>query len=342
MNRALVDGKTHVVGIDIGGTKCAVLLGRPAQGRPTILSRVAVPTPPGGDPRALLARRAELADRLLAEAGLSRRDVGAVGVSCGGPLDERAGVVLSPPNLPGWEGVPVVDDLQRRLGIRTRLANDANAGALAEWWWGAGSGADTMIFLTFGTGLGAGLIVGGRLHAGPRGLAGEVGHIRIAQRGPLAYGKRGSWEGVTSGNGLRLLAVDRIRRRWAAGGSVSFCRDQVDLAALDVIALARAARAGDPLALGVFATGGRYLGRGIAILADVLDPDLVVVGGIYPRCLDLLQSVTLREFAAESLDWPEGGCRIVPSALGEAIGDYSALAVALMALDEESPTAPPP
>jgi glucokinase len=239
--------------------------------------------------------------------------------------------VLGPPNLPGWDRVPVVEHFERALGIPARLGNDANAGALAEWWWGAGRGSSTMVFLTFGTGLGAGLIIDGRLHRGAHGLAGEVGHIRIAADGPSAYGKAGSWEGYSSGSGLRCLAFEAVQREWAAGRTVPFCPDEAALETLDALVLARAARDGDALAKSILATSGQRLGQGVAVLADVLDPEVIVVGGIYGRCLDLLEGDTIAAFEAEMRGAAARACRIVPAELGEAIGDYSALAIALAA-----------
>ena len=319
----------HLLGIDIGGTKSAVVLGRRVGEDVQIVRRIAQPTRPDADPLAALGELAALAQRLLVEAGFGAGDIARLGVSCGGPLDDVDGVVLGPPNLPGWDRVPVVDFLEERLGIETRLSNDANAGAIAEWRWGAGRGTATMAFLTFGTGLGAGLIINGRVHRGWRGLAGEVGHIRVASGGPLAYGKAGSWEGYSSGNGIRLLAIARVREEWAAGRHVAFCPDEAALAELDVPALAQAARRGDAVAAGVFRTSGEFLGQGIAILADIIDPEVVVAGGIYRRCIDLLEGPTLAAFEREALAGARGRVRIVPAELGEAIGDWSALAVAM-------------
>ncbi len=326
----------HLLGVDIGGTKSAVVLGRRTGADVEVLRRVAQPTRPDVDPLLALGELATIGEDLLAEAGIAARDVARLGVCCGGPLDDVNGIVLGPPNLPGWDHVPVVDFFQGRLGIETRLSNDANAGAIAEWRWGAARGTDTMAFLTFGTGLGAGLIIGGRLHYGWRRLAGEVGHVRVAASGPVAYGKAGSWEGFSSGSGIRRLAEERIRAAWTEGRHVAFCPDEAALAALDVPRLARAAREGDPVAAGAFRTSGEYLGQGIAILADIIDPEVVVVGGIYGRCIDLLAGPAHEAFEAESLAGAAGRARIVPAGLGEAIGDWSALAVALAELPSRS------
>jgi glucokinase len=326
----------HLLGVDIGGTKSAVVLGRRVGADVEVVRRVAQPTRPDVDPLVALGGLAAIGEQLLAEAGISARDVARLGVCCGGPLDDVNGIVLGPPNLPGWDHVPVVDYLHERLGIETRLSNDANAGAIAEWRWGAARGTATMAFLTFGTGLGAGLIIDGRLHRGWRGLAGEVGHVRVATSGPVAYGKAGSWEGFSSGTGIRRLAEERIRHAWAEGRPVAFCPDEAALATLDVPMLAQAARRGDPVAAGAFRTSGASLGQGIAILADIIDPEVVVVGGIYGRCLDLLAGPAREAFEAESLAGAVGRARIVPAGLGEAIGDWSALAVALAALPDRS------
>ena len=329
MSRPARASSAHLVGVDIGGTKCAVVLGERVEDQVRVARRVVIPTERGGDPLVMLESLEDAARRELDEAGLAPGDVERVGICCGGPLSEADGLVLGPPNLPGWGRVPVVEHFERALGIPARLGNDANAGALAEWWWGAGRGTSTMAFLTFGTGLGAGLIIDGRLHRGAHGLAGEVGHVRVAVDGPVVYGKAGSWEGYSSGNGLRHLAIERVRQEWAAGRTVGFCADQTALEGLDAVVLARAARDGDALALSIFATSGRHLGQGIAVLADVIDPEVVVVGGIYGRCLDLLEAATMAAFEAEMQGGAARSCQILPAELREAIGDYSALAVAL-------------
>ena len=165
------------IGIDIGGTKCAVVLGDEKQ----IVKKIRFDT----------TSRDETIDNIInAVDSMGKAD--AIGISCGGPLDSKRGIIMSPPNLPEWDDVHIVDMLTERFGIPAYLCNDANACALAEWKYGAGRGTENMVFLTFGTGLGAGLILGGRLYEGTSGMAGEVGHVRLSQFGPVGYGKMGS------------------------------------------------------------------------------------------------------------------------------------------------------
>ena len=158
------------IGYDIGGTKCAVSLGRVEGERMEILDKTQFPTQ--GAPEDVLSQMADCAEGLLKKRGLSFRDVASAGISCGGPLDSARGVVLSPPNLPGWDAIPAVEILEKRTGVSTKLQNDANACAVAEWKFGAGRGSRNMVFLTFGTGLGAGLILDGRLYCGASDMAG--------------------------------------------------------------------------------------------------------------------------------------------------------------------------
>ena len=194
------------MGFDIGGTKCAVLIG---DGNGRVLHREAIATDPAESPTAVLHTLLERAHTMKA-AFSATRPLLAAGVSCGGPLNAQTGVICCPPNLPTWRNVPICCLISRALDCPCFLQNDADACALAEWKFGAGRGTQNMIFLTFGTGLGAGLILNGRLYAGSHGLAGEVGHIRLEKDGPLGYGKRGSFEGYCSGGGLARMARSSI------------------------------------------------------------------------------------------------------------------------------------
>jgi glucokinase len=312
-----------LVGIDIGGTKCAVVLGCRDSEQMKILAKQRFPTPPGPD-RTLDLLAAAL-QQLLQEQGV---EAGAIGVSCGGPLDSSRGLLLGPPNLPGWDHVEVVSYFAHRFGVPTQLHNDANAGALAEWRWGAGQGCRNLVFLTFGTGMGAGLILNGGLYVGTNDMAGEVGHVRLQADGPIGYGKAGSFEGFCSGGGIKRLATELAREALAKGTPPAFCPTPGDLEGITAYSVALAAHQNDPLALRVWETVGRELGRGLAILVDMINPQRIILGGIYPRQRSLLDPILQEELHREALSLSLGVCSIVPASLGEQIGDYASLAVA--------------
>jgi glucokinase len=311
-------------GVDIGGTKSAVCLGVETPDGVRVLGKARFATP--ATPAATLAQASAALADLLTEHSVS--SLAAIGVSCGGPLDSRRGLVLSPPNLPGWDAVDVATPLRERFGVPVGLQNDANACALAEWRWGAGQGCLNMVFLTFGTGMGAGLILDGRLYAGTNDLAGEVGHVRLEHDGPVGYGKSGSFEGFCSGGGIANLARTFAAEAIQVGHPPLFCPTSDSLAHITAERVGMAAQAGDPLALEIFAVVARQLGRGLAMLVDILNPERIVVGSIYPRQRSLLEPLTLQVLREEALPQALAVCEVVPAGLGESVGDLASLSVA--------------
>jgi glucokinase len=302
---------SSLIGLDLGGTKCAVCV---PDGPGGVRESARFPT---GDPASTL-------ERLYSEiAALAPSANPVFGISCGGPLDLARGLILSPPNLPGWHRVPICDALTQRFGGRAFLMNDANACALAEWQTGAGQGARNLIFLTMGTGLGAGLILDGRLYTGATGDAGEVGHIRLAPDGPVGFHKAGSFEGFCSGGGIAQLA----RRRLAAHPGDSVLQN-LPLHQLTAADLGRAAAAGDAFALKLWEEVGTRLGEGLALLVDLLNPDRIVIGSIYERCEAWLAPAMRAALAREALRPSVAACSIVPATHGDRIGSHAALAVA--------------
>ncbi|MEH7380568.1 ROK family protein [Bacillus sp. JJ1533] len=318
-----------LAGLDIGGTKCAVSIGRTTGETMEVLGKEQFPTP--ATPEEAIERLEEGLDRLLESLGIDTID--SIGVSCGSPLDSRRGLILSPPNLPNWEHVDILSPFKQKYGVPVGLQNDANACALAEWKWGAGRGARNMIFLTFGTGMGAGLILDGRLYTGTNDMAGEVGHIRLEHDGPLGYGKLGSFEGFCSGGGIARLAQAMAAEALNEGKSPSFCETKDDLADITAKKVGQAAQAGDELALKVYETVGRQLGKGLSILVDILNPEKIVIGSIYPRQQAILEPFVMEELEKEALELTRSVCKIVPAGLGESIGDAASLSVALNTID---------
>ena len=313
-------GKNYI-GVDIGGTKCAVTLGVEEGAAFRIADKTAFATTKVDKTIALI--KEGIANSLEGNA-LRPGDIHGIGISCGGPLSSALGLVMSPPNLPGWDNIPIVDILSGTFGIPSALQNDANACALAEWRFGAGKGTRNMAFLTFGTGLGAGLVLDGKLYAGTNDNAGELGHIRLAPFGPVGYG---SFEGFCSGSGIRQLAQAAVRERLQMGGKVAWCPDG-SLEAITARTVALAAAEGDPLATEVMQTSARMLGVGLSILIDVINPEVIVIGSIYARNEAFFKPLMQAVIDREALPGAAAVCRVVPAALGEEIGDYAALAVA--------------
>jgi len=312
-----------IAGMDVGGTKCAALIAE-AGDAPKILDRREFATQ--GTPSEVIGRFCRTIREQVDALGLKLSEFGGVGISCGGPLDPERGVILSPPNLPGWDEVYIVREVEERLKIPARLKNDADACALAEHRFGAGRGTRNMVFITFGTGCGAGLILDGRLYSGTNGYAGELGHWRMEAAGPEGYNKAGSLEGCCSGGGLARLAVmnnGKFKNKDKFQNSVLYpvCEEGT-VTAKDIAA---AARAGDAYALWLFKKSGTIFGRALALLIDLLNPELIVAGGVFMRCFDLFIPHVKRQIDREALPAAAARCRIEPSRLGESIGDYGAV-----------------
>ncbi len=316
----------YYLGMDIGGTKCAVSLGKAGEdGRVVLLVRCPPRPTAQYTPEAMLNALCTDAGALISKAP---QKIQALGISCGGPLDVSRGLILSPPNLPGWDEIPIVEHMSRQLGIPTYLCNDANAGALAEWKLGAGQGCSNMAFLTFGTGLGAGLILNGRLYEGASGFAGEIGHIRLSQHGPSGYGKIGSFEGFCSGGGIAQLAQIYVRREYQKGNRPAFCPKESDIPGLTAETTAKAAQAGDPLAQEIMAQCGTMLGRGLAVLMDILNPERIIIGSIFARARAELWPAAREVITREGLLQTASVCQVLPAALSESVGDLAALTTA--------------
>ncbi len=302
------------IGIDIGGTKCAVIK---AKENGEILEKVKFPT----------TSYNETINKIF-EAVEKMGKAEAIGISCGGPLNSKTGVIIAPPNLPEWRNVPIAEMLKAKFGITAYLQNDANACALAEWQFGAGQNTDNMVFLTFGTGMGAGLILNGRLYEGTNGNAGEIGHIRMEKDGPIGFGKKGSFEGFCSGGGIKQIAQAYARTHLENGEIVSFCESIEEIESITAKTVGDCAEKGYIDAKEVYEISGEYLGKGLAVLVDILNPEKIVIGSIYERSENLLKDSMLKTLKAEALEESLAVCEIVPAVLGDKIGDYAAISVA--------------
>ena len=301
------------IGIDIGGTKCAVVIGDETH----IEKKIRFDTTDCED---------TLRNIFKAVDQIGKGD--AIGISCGGPLDSQKGIIMSPPNLPDWDNIHITEMLSDRFGVPAYLCNDANACALAEWKYGAGKGTKNMVFLTFGTGLGAGIILDGKLYNGTNGMAGEIGHVRLSAHGPVGYGKSGSAEGFCSGNGIaqigRTLAMEKLQM----GELLPYCKNVSELDGINAKLLAEYADKDDETALKAYRTSGEMLGRTLALIVDILNPEAIVIGSVFARSEKLLRPYMEETLREESLAVALSVCSVLPAKLGDSIGDYAALSVA--------------
>ena len=295
----------YKIGVDIGGTKCAVVLGEIIDSNAIFIEKSFFPTIKDGGYETTLSKIESEVENLIVNANLNFDDIDSIGISCGGPLDNKNGIILSPPNLPDWDNVKIRERFENKYKIKSVLENDANACALAEWKFGAGKDKNlkNVIFLTFGTGFGAGLILDGKLYSGTNGMAGEIGHIRASETGPVGYGKVGSFEGFCSGGGIEQL-----------GGKTAK-------------AIAEAAKSGDEKAREIYKISGEYLGFALSLLVDLLNPEMIIIGSIFARCEDLLRENCERIIKREALEYSREVCEIVAAVLGDDIGLYAALAL---------------
>ena len=306
------------IGIDIGGTKCALSVGDCSTESVRILHREEFPTK-GLAWQQELKEFGKRMDRYLTSGkdSASPFSIANIGISCGGPLDSKRGVIMSPPNLPGWDNVPVVKFFADRFKVPVHLQNDANACAYAEWKFGAGRGTKNMVFMTFGTGLGAGIIIDGKLYSGTNDNAGEIGHIRLAPTGPVGYNKEGSAEGFCSGAGMTKLAFIRAKEKGVALPDDFNTKE-----------LFRRVDEGDQFCTAVFKESAAHLGMILSYTIDILNPEVVVLGGVFMRQAERFMKESAPILEREALPFARQVCRIVPAGLSENIGDYAALAVA--------------
>jgi glucokinase len=314
------------LGVDVGGTKSAVLL---SSHPPESLGRIEFATLPEQGPERALRLIVESARGLLSQQGFGVESIAAIGVSCGSPLDRVRGVIHAPPNLPTWVDVPVRRLLEEAFHTICRVENDANAGAVAEHRFGAGRGLDHMVFLTLGTGLGAGIIAGGSLYLGANGDAGEIGHVRLSPTGPIGYHKRGSIEGWASGGGIAQLAVLMLAQAERRGRSSMLHAQLATSGRLTARDVGSAAQAGDGVALSILRRSGERLGQALAMLIGVLNPQRIVLGGLAWRMGENLLAPMRRVIEREALPQTLSACEIVAAALGEQIGDVASLCVAM-------------
>ena len=318
-----------VIGIDLGGTKIHTAL---VDGSGRIVLHDHRETQASEGRQAVLNRMLAASRRIKAQAEAAGTPVAAVGIGSPGPLDVTQGVVLNPPNLPGWNGVPLKRLIEEGLGLPAFLENDANAAALGEHRFGAGRGVAHMIYVTAGTGIGGGLILDGKLYHGAAGMAGEIGHMTILPNGPLCgCGNRGCLEAMASGRAIAQRAQERLTRAVPARMAALVAGDPQRITAELVT---EAAKQGDDEAQEILSEALSYLGIGMANLVNLFNPQLIVIGGGLTNLGETLFDTVRRAIDRHALAGPAQAVRVMPAELADNVGVLGAAALALMQAGE--------
>ena len=315
----------YIIGMDVGGTKLAAVI---ADAKGKILQKVRKPTEAEKGAEHIISKLFSMVYEMLALANLKLDDIIGIGVSFGGETDTKTGVVY--PHLPGWEDVPLRDKIEAEFNLPTIIENDANAGALAEWMFGAGRGYDYVVYMTMGTGIGGGIIANGKIFHGANDAAGEVGHQILLPDGPLCRcGRRGCLEALCSGPGIAHRAKEAIREEKdtlileLADGDIDAVRSEF---------VVEAAKKDDALANRLIQETAFYMGWGIANIVNIVNPNVVIIGTIAVAAGDLLLNPIREHVGKFALNRPAGIVQILPAQLGEIVGDLAAVALVIQKL----------
>jgi glucokinase len=312
----------YAIGIDVGGTKIAAGV---VDSQGNLLTRFYSRAHTGHPPALVLDGIAEAFHAVLAQSGIPRTAIDGVGIGCAGHIHHANGIVIACSNLPNWNNVPLRDMVADCLGMTVRLDNDATCAALGEYLFGAGQGSRDMCYVAFSTGFGAGFVLDGHLYRGAIGTAGEIGHTIIVPDGELCTcGKRGCFMAYASGLALSRMACQRV----CAGESTclrDICGESPEYISGETIA--KAASQGDALALDLVQTAARYFGISLANLVELLNPEVIVIGGGLARIGSTLLDPCIRAMRENLQPVFADVVRIVPSTLWDEAGLIGAAAL---------------
>lgn len=323
-----------ILGIDLGGTKILTAVAN-AQGK--MLSRDHSITPAKEGQEAVLNSILESVNRALDQAHIAAADLTAIGVGAPGLSNPETGILFTSPHLPGWKDVPLRDIIEKQLGRKAFLINDANAAAVGELYFGAGRGARNFIYITVSTGIGGGIIIDGKIYTGSAGTAGELGHMVIDDEGPQCdCGNNGCWETLSSGTALAREARRRIKEG-AATSILKYTDENIEK--INAEAIHEAAQAGDKLANELIAWSAYYLGIGLANLINIFNPEVIVIGGGLSNIGDMLLKPAFEEAGRRAFKQSYQAVRFARAELGRNSGVLGAAAYALekIRLEEATP-----
>jgi len=299
----------YVVGIDLGAVHLGILI---ADFSAQVIDEIEIPFDVKNPPEESLCQLGSLLEQLLEKNGLYLDQIVSIGMGAPGPVVADAGMVSAPLMMPGWDGFPIRANLEQLWGKPVSLNNDAELGALGEWAHGAGRGERNLAYIKVGAGVGAGLLLDGKIYRGATGCAGEIGHIIIQEDGPeCSCGNRGCLEAIAGGYAIARKARDAIAR--GRRTQLSSMAPIEKITAQDVV---QAAQLGDLVAQQIMSEAGKYLGIAIASLVNMVNPSMVVVGGSVAQMGDLLLDPIRQTVRGRSLKSAAEAARITAAVLG--------------------------
>ncbi|MEV7190405.1 ROK family transcriptional regulator [Streptomyces sp. NPDC093510] len=305
-----------VIGVDFGHTHLRVAVGNLAH---QVLAEESEPLDVDASAAQGFDRAEQLVSRLIAATGVDRTKIAGVGLGVPGPIDVESGTLGSTSILPGWTGTKPAEELGGRLGVPVHVDNDANLGALGELVWGSGRGVRDLAYIKVASGVGAGLVISGRIYRGPGGTAGEIGHITLDESGPVCRcGNRGCLETFTAARYVLPLLQ-------SSHGT--------DLTMERVVGLARG---GDPGCRRVIADVGRHIGSGVANLCNLLNPSRVVLGGDLAEAGELVLGPIRESVGRYAIPSAARQLSVLPGALGGRAEVLGALALALSEMGDST------
>ncbi|MFC1861860.1 ROK family protein [Chloroflexota bacterium] len=322
---------TLSLGIDLGGTK---ILTAVVNDKGELLSRDHSITPAREGQQAVVKSILESVGRALDQAHIAAADLAAIGLGAPGLSNPETGILFTSPNLPGWKDVHLRDIIEKELGRKVFLINDANAAAVGELYFGAGRGALNFIYITVSTGIGGGIIIDGKIYTGSVGTAGELGHMVIDDEGPQCNcGNRGCWEALASGTALAREARHGIKE--VATTSILKYADG-NIEKVNAEAIHEAAQAGDSLATELITETAYYLGVGLSNLINIFNPEVIIIGGGLSNIGDMLLKPAFEEAGRRAFRQSYQAVRFTRAELGRNSGVLGAAAYALDKINEES------
>ncbi|HDP34199.1 MAG TPA: ROK family glucokinase [Candidatus Hydrogenedentes bacterium] len=320
----------YIVGVDLGGTNVKTAI---VTEEKKVVAKESRPTDAAAGPAAVMDLMAAAVKELAKQNNIAMSDVLAVGLGAPGPMNWQTGIVYSPPNLPGWNNVPLADEMRKRLGVPCFIDNDANVACYGEYWMGAGQGAESIVVFTLGTGVGGGIVVFNQLLRGIDGTAAELGHLTVQREGRLCgCGAKGCLEAYASVTGM----VRTAREGWDAAETAlkEMCGD--DNEKLTGKMIYQAAASGDAYAKHVFDETAIWLGLGAASMVNALNPERIILCGGMINAGDMLFDTVRKTVRENAFEVPAKRCEILPAGLGEDAGVLGCAGCALARYQEEN------